>query len=127
VKTAAYLRRAILETMGLESTLLERALGSKYCEPRGPLILVRYVRGTLIGSAEQLAAEGEQYPMFHWQGGLQMVRIGEESVYEFTPKDTVTGSFGPGVQMTHVRYEVWDGSKMHKQRVTNRLDAEKSI
>jgi hypothetical protein len=44
VKTAEYLRRAILETTGIESGLLERALGVKYSAPRGPLILVLQAR-----------------------------------------------------------------------------------
>lgn len=127
VKTAAYLRRAILETVGIEVALLERALGPKYSVPRGPLMLVRYVRGTLIGSAEQLAADGQLYPMFHWQSGLQMVRIGEEGVYQFTPKDTVTANFGPAVQMSHARYEVWDGSKMIEQPIANSAAAVKSV
>ena len=126
VKTAAYLRRAIFETIGIGSTLLERALGPGYSVPRGPLLLVRYVRGTLIGTAEQLAAEGH-YPTFHWQSGFQMVRIGEDGVYQFTPKLTITPNFGPGVRMGHVRNEVWDGSKMIEQPIADSADAMDSV
>jgi hypothetical protein len=56
VKTAEYLRRAIIELVDLDPSVVERALGPKYDTPRGPLNLVRYIRGTLIGKPEQLAA-----------------------------------------------------------------------
>jgi hypothetical protein len=115
VKTAAYLRQAILEATGIELRLLERALGPQYSVPRGPLMLVRYLRGTLTGAVEELAAEGELYPIFFWRGGLQKVQLGEDGVYQFTPNDTFTAKLGAGVQLSRIRYEVWDGSKIVEQ------------
>jgi hypothetical protein len=115
VKTAAYLRQAILETVGIASELLERALGPKYSSARGPLMIVRYIRGTLTGAAEHLAAEGHLYPMFHWKSGLKKVQIGGDGTYEFTPKEDFTADFGQGVSITHLMYEAWDGSKIMEQ------------
>src|SRR5207249_11586218 len=45
VKTAEYLRRAIIELVGVEPAWVELALGPKYNTPRGPLNLVHYMRG----------------------------------------------------------------------------------
>ena len=109
-KTAGYLRRAILETSGLQASLLDRALDHQYSVPRGPLVLVRYVRGTLTGHVDKLAPEGELYPSFRWHSGLEKVQREANGTFQFTPKDTVTSQFGAGVTMTNLRYEVWDGT-----------------
>ena len=115
MKTAAYLRQAILETVGIELSLLERALGQKYSTARGASFIVRYIRGTLTGNAEHLAAEGQLYPSFHWKSGLEKVLVGENGVYSFTPKETFTANFGPDILMNGLRYEAWDGSKIVEQ------------
>lgn len=115
-KTAGYLRRAILETSGIDAKLLDRALGPPYSVPRGPLVLVRYVRGTLTGSAEQLAAPGELYPAFRWESSLAKVQRGADGAFQFAPKDTVTSKFAAGVTMKALRYEVWDGTAMIERK-----------
>jgi len=109
VQTAEYLRRAILETLGIEKKLLDRALSEDYRGPRGPLALVRYLRGTLTGHPEQLAAEGELYPIMNWRSSLRTIQIGENGKYSFRPNETLTGKFGAGVQLKIRRFEVWDG------------------
>jgi hypothetical protein len=115
VKTAAYLREAILQTVGIEARLLERALGPKYSAPRGPLMIVRYIRGKLTGTAEHLAGAGQPYPSFHWHSGLENVEIGKDGLYGFTPKENLTANFGPDVHMSGLVYEAWDGSKILEQ------------
>lgn len=110
VKTAEYLRRATIELIGIEPPLIERALGPKYKDARGPLNLVRYMRGTLIGKPEQLAAKDQLYPLFEWRTKLKTVRIGENGVYGFEPDETLTAKIGEDVKFHPTAFEVWDGS-----------------
>ena len=78
-------------------------------------MIVRYIRGTVTGNPEHLAAEGQLYPTFHWQSGLEKVQIGENGVYGFTPKESLTANFGPDIRMNGLIYEAWDGSKIIEQ------------
>jgi hypothetical protein len=55
VRTAQYLRRAILDMLKLEGEVRERLLCTDFNEPRGPIAIVRYLRGTLSGPAKGLA------------------------------------------------------------------------
>jgi hypothetical protein len=110
VKTAEYLRRAIIEFVGIEPSMVERALGPNYNTPRGPLNLVRYMRGTLIGKPEQLAAKDQQYPLLEWHTKLKTVQIGENGEYRFGQDQSFTTKIGEDVKFLPARFEVWDGS-----------------
>jgi hypothetical protein len=110
VKTAEYLRRAIIGLVGVDQILLERALGPPYNTPRGPLNLVRYMRGILIGTPDQLAAKDQLYPLFEWRTKLKTVRIGEGGSYGFGNDETLTAKLGDNAKFRAGSFEVWDGS-----------------
>jgi hypothetical protein len=109
LRTAGYLRGAILNTTGIDPELLCRAFKSPYDLPRGPLRLVRYIEGMLIGQPEQLAAEGQLYPIFLWHSKLKSVSLNERGQYEFAPEEKLTALFGKDVQFRQKSFEVWDG------------------
>jgi len=110
VKTADYLRRAIIDVIDIETNIRERVLGVDYAAPRGPLALVRYIRGKLIGQIDQLAAEDQEYPIMEWRTKLKSVQIGKDGKYGFTLDDTLTVKVGKGVRFQPEIHEVWDGS-----------------
>jgi hypothetical protein len=116
VKTAKYLRRAIITLVGMDVALVERALGPKYETPRGPLALVRYWRGTLVGKFDQLAAEDQLYPIFEWRSKLKSVRMGQDGLYQFEPDETLTAKFGKDVEFHPAALEVWDGSTIRARQ-----------
>jgi hypothetical protein len=113
VQTAEYLRRAIIVLVDLDPSLVERVLGRKYNTPRGPLKLVHYMRGTLIGKPEQLAATEQLYPIFEWSTKLKDVQIGEDGSYGFVPDQTLTAKLGKDVKFHLTSFEVWDGSTIN--------------
>lgn len=119
VKTANYLRHAIFDMMDIEKKIRERALGEDYAAPRGPLLLVRYIRGKLIGHADKLAAEDQLYPIMEWRTTLKSVQIGKDGKYGFTQKDTLTIKIGRGIQFKPETYEVWDGSTIKELPATD--------
>jgi hypothetical protein len=83
---------------------------------RGPLTLVRYIRGTLIGKSEQLAARDQLYPIFEWRTKLKSVRIGQDGLYKFEPDDTMTAKLGEDVKFRPIGFEVWDGSTIRQTK-----------
>jgi hypothetical protein len=113
VKMAGYLRRAIIELTGIDQ-LTERALGSEYAIPRGPLFLMRYVYGTLIGKPGELAPKGSLYPSLTWSTKVKNVLLNENRRYSFVPDENLTARLGDGVSLQLTRFEVWDGSTIQE-------------
>jgi hypothetical protein len=94
VATAKHLRRAILDMLSLEERVRDRLLGEDFREPRGPVTLVRYLRGTLSGPAEGLAMADQLYPVMEWRGSIKSVIRGEDGKYSFTTDEACTAT-GP--------------------------------
>jgi len=114
IRTAAYLRHAIFDTLGLEEALRIRILAEEYAVPRGPMLLVRYIFGNLIGKVEDLAAPDQQYPCCEWRSTLKKVAIAEDGRYGFAVDNTLTVKIGEKTQFRPEHYEVWDGSTMRE-------------
>jgi hypothetical protein len=112
VRTAQHLRRAILDMLNLEERVRDRLLGKDFNEPRGPVALVRYLRGTLSGPAEGLAMSNQLYPMMQWRGGIKSAVRGEDGKYSVTTDEAFTAKLGQGVTFTAGKYEIWDGSSI---------------
>jgi hypothetical protein len=110
IKTASYLRTAIIKTIGIDPTLEKQASSQDYSVPRGPLIVTRYFYGTLLGKADQLAAKGQYYPIVQWRTSLKNVVFNEKGIFSFTPSEKMTPVLGDGVQLRLQGWEVWDGS-----------------
>ena len=114
VRCANYLRRAVIGALGLDHSVEERLLNATYAEPRGPVSLVRYLRRTLSGKADQLAAPDQRYPIMNWRWQIKSVRIDAEGRYSVEPNQVITPRLGAGVQFHPLSLEVWDGSKAIK-------------
>lgn len=116
VSTAKYLRCAIIDMLKLEECFREQLLGPEYAEPRGPISLVRYLRGTLYGPANKLGMEDELYPMMQWRGRITSVLRSADGKYSFTTDEGFTAKLGKGVTFAPTNYEVWDGGSIRELR-----------
>ncbi len=110
VKLASYLRSGVFSISGLDPALSNRALADPFRRPRGPLALVRYVRGTLVGKAEELAAPGQEHPFMEWRSRIKSVEPDGDERSRMIPADQLTARIGAGIQFWPRRYEAWDGS-----------------
>lgn len=127
VRTARRLRRAILDMLNLEVQIRERLLGKDFDEPRGPVLLVRYLRGTLSGHADDLAMPDQLYPVMQWRGGIKSVVRDENGKFSFTTDEGFTAKLGKGVTFTPGTYEVWDGSKISELPTIPVTDAPQAV
>jgi hypothetical protein len=123
VRTAQYLRQAILDMLNLERGMRERLLGPDFNDPRGPVALIRYLRGTLSGPATGLAMADQLYPLMQWRGGIKSVTRGEDGKYSFATDEGFTAKVGQGVTFTPATYEIWDGSSIKELPKTPTLSA----
>src|SRR5258708_5184148 len=96
----------------LEGRLGDRLVSKDFKKPRGPLALVRYLRGNLSGQADKLAMSDQLYPIMEWRGGLKSVIREADGKYGFTTDEGFTTKLGEGVTFTPVRFEIWDGSSI---------------
>jgi len=110
VATARHLRTSIIRLAGVDDEVRDLLLATPFDTPRGPLKLTKYLWGQLLGDTENLAAEGQKYPICHWKSSLEKVVRNKDGGYSFSPKETFTMSLGSGVSFTPGRFEVWDGS-----------------
>jgi len=108
MKTAGYLRSAILELAGVDSVERQRLLDT-YSTPRGLGSLEMYWRSTLVGEAEHLGPPGGEYPMFSWQMAIEEATFDEETdKYSFKPRTTMTAHAAQGLTFEGGTFEVWD-------------------
>jgi hypothetical protein len=110
IRTAGYVRRGIFRTLELQADIVDRLFDGNYSFPRGPLLLVRYLKGQMIGKIDELAAEPQQYPILDIRPSLKTVRIGEDGNYGFWEELSITPKIGEKAQFKPERYEIWDGS-----------------
>jgi hypothetical protein len=110
LRTAAHLRCAIFTTLGMEESMRVRLLSEDFAVPRGPVSLIYYLRGKMIGKVEELAAKDQQYPYCEWRSALKTVSVEQNGLCEFGAENMVTMNLGDRAQFRPERYEVWDGS-----------------
>lgn len=67
VATAAYLRQAIIEVANVPDDIRKALLSDAFKRPRGPAGVDSYIRSTLVGAGEDLAAAGNEYPHYGWK------------------------------------------------------------
>lgn len=110
VKASRYLRRAIINMLDIDECVRNRMLEGEYDRPRGPLELFRYLHGTLNGSFDNLAQEGQLYPIMQMTSRIKTVTLGSDGKYSYSPEQSMTAKLGEGVTFTPSRFEIWDGS-----------------
>jgi hypothetical protein len=114
VTTGTYLRQAILELTSLSQEHRDVLLAPPYTTARGPLKVVKYLRGHLLAESDKLAAEGEDHPKFHWTSEIGRVFLNEAGVYSFSPKENITAALAEKVQLRVRSFEAWDGSTLQQ-------------
>jgi hypothetical protein len=108
VKTAEYLRMAVLCLLNVSGEHRELLLGPKYKRPRGLPGLDMYISGYLVGEGE-LAAPNNEYPVCRWEHKLQQVTFDAATErYSFQPSHDFTPQLGEGIAFEPARFEVWD-------------------
>jgi hypothetical protein len=104
----------LFDLLSLEDGAKAQLLGGDYSVPRGPLSLVRYLRATLLGDVQDLAAADQQYPICEWTSSLDTVVIQDNGKYGFTLKDNCKVKIGDKAQFRPEQDQIWDGGTLRE-------------
>jgi hypothetical protein len=116
VRTAKYLRSSVIRLSGVDDGIKQILMSPPYDQACGPLKLVKYIWGSLIAQTEQLAADGEVYPICQWKSVVERVYLDDQGRYTFSMNDKITPLLGEGVKLRLDKHEVWDGSKLEEKQ-----------
>jgi hypothetical protein len=104
--TARYVREAIISFADLAEPARSRLLSEEYAEPLRSWI-VRYLRGRLVGDADDLAAPDEAYPTFFRTKKVQALSLRSDGSYGVQMEENFRSSFNDAVQFQPTSFEVW--------------------
>jgi hypothetical protein len=101
-KTFCYVRRTIVELLGLPSDLADELMTIK---PKDVQSRRKIIRGRLIGAADDPAPEGERYPLLEWTSSNGAF-VREGATFEIKEKDKITVRTHPDISFQLDRLEV---------------------
>jgi hypothetical protein len=105
--TARYLRSAIIGLADVPDDARERLLGAPYDRPFEVTPVSRYLRGHLISETDQLAREGQRYPLIRWKSSIKALRRIPSGEYQIEFNDRFESMLGEGVSFRPTSHEVW--------------------
>jgi hypothetical protein len=106
-KTANYLRKAILNIVGINSTYHDILLTTPYDVPLGYWPVAKYMRGQLLGDSDSLAAKGKEYPIMSWRSTIESIDYSDSGKYNVKFKDKLRVHLGDGISFRRKSFEVW--------------------
>ena len=106
-KTATYIRKAILDIVGIENKYRDIFLATPYDIPLGNWPVVKYVRGQLVGDSDKLAAKGYKYPIMSWRPAIKSVDFSESGQYDIKFEENLRAHLGNGISFQIKSSEVW--------------------
>lgn len=112
-KAALYLRNAILNLVEMNPELRTILLQPPFDKPLALAGFTKYFRATLIGDADSLAANGEDYPFMQWVGRMKGYRLVGDNECAVDVEETVTARKGEGIQFRPESHEVWGQPRAH--------------
>lgn len=106
-KTAACLRKAILDLVASEEAYRDTLLATPYNVPLGNWPVVKYIRGQLLGDSDNLALKGNEYPIMSWRSTIKSVKLSKSGEYNVKLEETFTAHLGNGISFQPKSFEVW--------------------
>jgi hypothetical protein len=105
-RAAKYLRDAVFDLVELDDEVREPLTTHPYETPLNSFV-VRYLRGTFLGDAEDLAAPDQEYPLFRWTSKLKTLSRTDNGGYHLEMDEQMTARFSDDVQFQPQSFEVW--------------------
>ena len=106
-KTAEYVRGEILALSDIPADIRQRLLVDPFNVPQGPGILAKYLFGKLVGAGEQLAKEGNVYPVLLWSQTIKSCGVDGSGKINMEITDSITPQLADGIVLQPIRHEVW--------------------
>lgn len=104
-RVARHVRRTIFEMCGIEGTAFSTLTSDPFDKPLGDWPVVKYVRGRLLGSGDDLAAPGNAHPYLRWTYAVGPSGDGGETLREITER--ITPELAEGISFQAQSFEAW--------------------
>jgi hypothetical protein len=105
-RMAGYVRTAILEMCELDQSVFDRLTSDPYDKPLGHWPIVKYLRGKLLGTGEDLAAPGNEYPFMKWNPNIKSAQW-EGGKLDIEVEENLTAELGLGIRFQGGSIEAW--------------------
>lgn len=106
-KLANYVRVAVLRLANVPAATSERLREPPFDKPLGLWPLAKYIRGTLEGELENLAAEGQAYPFVRWNPTLKSWALDADGKVQAQLTNSFTAELGTGTTFNPQSFEAW--------------------
>lgn len=107
------IRGSWLRLAGVSEDIQSELTSGRYEVPVDMTEYVRYMRGRLIGTADELAPDGEEYPYLEWTSAPRLQDAGEGRI-TISGEETFTVRTAEGIGFQAQSYEFW-GPQMEKR------------
>ena len=106
-KTASYLRESIIELLDLDKDTQLFYMDKSKNKPLGNWPVVKYIRGNLVGESDDLAAEGNEYPILYWKSKIKSIKQNKTGEYTVSFDEKMTPRLSSEIQFQPQSFEVW--------------------
>lgn len=106
-RMANHVRAAIISMLGVPDEQHKKLLSSPYDKPLGNWPIVRYLRGTLNTTQDDLAAPNSMYPFIRWSPKLLNYEIIANGEVNIRFEESYTPELAEGVTFQPKSVEVW--------------------
>ena len=120
-RTASNLRIAIIELLDLPSEITHELFSAPYDKPIGTEGYIRYLYGKLSSSNDDLAQEGDVYPIVDWNFTVSSYKVTDDNKIQISFSEQFTPRIGENVSIIIERREIFgpegiisDGPKEQK-------------
>jgi len=106
-KAATYLRTAIIKLLNLPLQIEHDLLSLPYEKPIGTEGYIRYLRGQLLSSKDELAPDGFEYPIVEWRFSVTSFRLTKDNKLQLSFSQSLTPRLGEGVSFQPKSFEIY--------------------
>jgi hypothetical protein len=105
-RMAGYVRTAILEMCELDQPVFDKLTSVPFDKPLGHWPIVKYLRGKLFGTGENLAAPGNEYPFMKWNPKIKTAKW-EAGKLNIEIEENLTAEIAQGIRFEEGSIEAW--------------------
>ena len=107
-QTARYIRRAFLRLADVEESAIERLETRPLDTPKQFFPVARYLKGWLVGEADDPAAPSSAYPVMEWTYRLSQIKASDDArTFTLSFEDNIKPHISDGVMFQGTKIEVW--------------------
>lgn len=112
-KMSKYIRESIINIIfeysndENDESIVLKMKSKPYDAPIGNARIIKYFRGTLVGSAKTLNAKGNLYPNIEWSSKIDKIEFDHDGTMNLTFTENITPRIGKSVVLKARSVEMW--------------------